>query len=186
MYFVLTIFKFPETEYNANSISKKIGLTPMGVLKIAKSLEKENIILYRELGNAKFYRLNLKNDYARQYVKFLIKREAELALPSIKRWISEIKKIKSANLAILFGSVLRNEKDAKDIDVLFLTDKKQFHKLKREIEEINLINIKQLHPIYQTEEDFKDNIKKEDKVILNAIKGVVVFGEDKFVELLEK
>ena len=91
-------------------------------------------------------------------------------------------------MSILFGSVLRNEKEAKDIDVLLVTvtDKKKFSKLKKEIAEINLINTKQIHPIYQTEEDLKNNIKKGDKVVLNAIKGIVVFGEDMLLKVLEK
>ena len=40
--------------------------------------------------------------------------------------------------------------------------------------------------MYQTKEDIKKNIKKEDKPLLNAIKGVVVFGEDLIIRLIEK
>ena len=104
MCFLLTIIKFPEQEYNANSIAKKVGITPMGVLKIAKPLEKEGIILSKEMGRAKFYKINLQNDYAKQYIKFLLKREAELSNPPIKRWINEIKKSKM--LKCPFSSVL--------------------------------------------------------------------------------
>ncbi len=186
MHFLLKILKSPEEEYNANSIAKKMGISSMGALKIAKSLEKEGILITKQMGRAKFYKINLENDYAKQYVKFLLRREAELSSPSIKRWISEIKKIKNASLAILFGSVLRNEREAKDIDVLLIANNKSFKMLKKEIKEINLINTKQLHPIYQVEEDIKNNIKKGDKVVLNAIKGIVVFGEDMLISMLEK
>ena len=186
MVFVLTIFKSPEVQYNANSISEIMGISRMGALKIAKRLEKENIILSKELGKAKFYELNFANDYVRDYARFLLKREAEQSNPYIKMWISEIKKIKSADAAILFGSTLKKHKDAKDIDILIITDKKRFPRLKKEIEEINSINIKKLHPIYQTKEDFIKNIKKGDKVVLNAIKGVIVFGEEIIILLLQK
>lgn len=186
MVFVLSIFKSPEVEYNANSIAKLIGISSMGALKIAKRLEKENILVSRELGKAKFYKLNFVNDYVGQYVKFLLEREAEQALPYVKMWISEIKKIKSADAVILFGSVLRKQNEARDIDVVIITDKKQFSKLKKEIEEINEINVKSLHPVYQTKEDFINNIKKRDKVLLNAIKGIVVFGEDLIADLMQK
>ena len=186
MLFVLSIIKSPEVEYNANSIARIIGISSMGALKIAKRLGKENILIARKLGKAKFYRLNSDNDYARQYIKFLFKREAEQSAPYVKVWISEIKKIKNADAAILFGSVLRKHKEAKDIDVALITDKKRFSKLKKEIDDINLINVKRLHPIYQTKEDFKKNIKKGDKPLLNAIKGIVVFGEDKIISLLKK
>jgi len=186
MRFVLMIFKSPETEYNANNIAKHLGISSMGALKIAKRLEKEGILISKELGKAKFYKINLDNDYAKHYIKFLLKREAEQASAYVKRWINEIKKIKNAYSAVLFGSVLKKEKEANDIDVLLISDGKKFSGLKKEIGEINLLNTKKLHPLYQAKKDLKENIKKSDKPILNAIKGIVVFGEDNIIELIEK
>ena len=186
MHFILTIFKNPEKEFNANNIAKHLKISSMGALKIAKRLEKENILISKELGKARFYNLNFDNDYAKQYLKFLLKRESEQSPSYIKRWINELKKIKNAYSIILFGSILKKQKEAKDIDSLFITDKNKFSKLKKEMEEINLINIKKVHPVYQTEKDLRENIKKNDKVILNAIKGIIVFGEDKIIKLLKK
>ncbi len=186
MLLVLTIFKSPEIDYNANSIAKRIGISSMGALKIAKRLEQQGILVSKEMGKAKFYKINLKKDYAKQYLKFLLKREGEQASDYVKRWINDIKKIKNIYSSVLFGSVLHKQKDANDIDVLLITDKKKFKKLKKEIEEINNINTKKLHPVYQTKEDLKKNIKKGDKPLLNAIKGIVVFGEDTIINLLEK
>ena len=40
--------------------------------------------------------------------------------------------------------------------------------------------------MYQSETDIKKNIDNGDKALLNAIKGLVVFGEDKIIDLLEK
>src|SRR3989344_4826270 len=139
MQFVLLIFKSPEIEYNANSIAKKLGISAMGALKIAKRVEKENIITCKTKGKAKFYKLNLGSEYTKQYIKFLLK-----------------------------------------------TDNKKFQKLRKEIEEINSINIKKIHPMYQTKEDVKNNIKKEDKPLLNALKGIVVFGEDTLMGVLNE
>ena len=160
MLFILNIFKSPEIDFNANSMAKHLDISSMGALKIAKRLEKENILVSKELGKAKFYKLNLKNGYVVQYLMFLLRRESEQSSSYIKVWVNEIKKIKNADAAILFGSVLRKQKDAKDIDAVLITDKRHFSKLKREIEEINLINIKKLHPVYQTKNDFIINIKK--------------------------
>src|SRR3989338_3051023 len=181
MLFILTIFKSPETEYNANSIAKLLGISSMGALKIAKRLENESIISSRALGKAKFYRLNLESDYVSDYVRFLLKREAEQAHPYVRVWIGEIRKLKSANAAILFGSVLNKLKEARDIDVVLITDQHKFPKLRNEIEEVNKINAKRLHPIYQSKPDFVKNISKGDKVLLSAAKGIVVFGEDAII-----
>jgi predicted nucleotidyltransferase len=185
MLFVLNIFKSPEKEYNANNMAEHLGISSMGALKIARRLEEENILISRQIGKAKIYKVNLKYEYVKQYLKFLLKREAEQSPAYVKMWINEIKKIKNADAAILFGSALR-KKEAKDIDALIITDQKRFSKVREEIENINLINIKKLHPMYQSEEDFIENIKKEDKPLLNAIKGIIAFGEDKIINLMEK
>ncbi len=186
MLFILNILKSPETEYNANSISKVMGISSMGALKIAKRLEKENIILFRELGKAKFYRLNWKNDYVRDYVRFLLKTEAEHANSYVKVWIDEIRKLKSADAATLFGSVLRKFRGAKDVDVILITNQRKFAKLQDEVEEINKLNVKRLHPVYQSKEDFMKNISKGDKLFLSAVKGIVVFGEEIIIDGLRK
>lgn len=186
MLFVLSIFKNPEREFNASNLAKHLKISSMGSLKIARKLEKERILTSRELGKAKFYKLDYNNDYVKQYVKFLLNRESEQSHPYVKVFIREIKKIKNADVAILFGSVLRKHKDSKDVDVLLVTDQKKFAKLKKEVEKINLINIKKLHPIYQTINDLEENIKKQDKPILNAIKGIIVFGENILINLFEE
>ena len=183
--FILRIFKSPELYYNANSIASSVGITSMGALKIANALEKDHVLITNELGKARFFSLNLSSDYVKQFIKFLLKHEAEQASPHIKRWIADIKNIKSADCAIIFGTTLKKQ-ESKDIDVLLIVNKKTFLKVKQEINKINFINSQKIHPLFQTNEDIKENIKKKDKVLLNAIKGIVVFGEDKLMGLLKK
>jgi len=186
MRLILSILKSPEIEYNSNNLAKHLRISAMGALKIARKLEKEEVLVSRLVGRAKIYKINFKNEYARQYIRFLLKKEAEQAPSFVKIWTREIKKIKSADIAILFGSILRKGKEAEDIDVLLVTDKKRFSKLKKEVEEINLVNIKKIHPTYQAKEDLEKNIKNSDKVVLKTIKGLIVLGEDVFINILEK
>jgi len=186
MLFALSIFKSPEIDYNANNIAKHLNISSMGALKIARRLEKEGILNSKKIGKAIIYKINFDSDYAKNYLEFALRREARQAHPYIKRWIAEIKKLTSAKATIVFGSVLKKHKEAKDIDVLLVTDKKGFSKLKKQVEEINITNIKKIHPVYQTEEDIKKHIKKEQKIVLNAIKGIVAFGELLLIDLIEK
>ena len=185
MKFIMTILKNPEKELNASNIAKLIEMTSMGALKIARKLEKEGIIYSRQIGKSIIYKLTFNNSYTKQYVKFLLQREAEHSNAYIKRWINELKKIKNSKLIILFGSILIKHDNAKDVDILVVIDKRNFKKINEEISSINLMNNKKIHPVFQTEEDFRKNIE-EDKVILNAIKGIVVSGEETFIELIEK
>lgn len=182
---ILVILKNPDKKYNSNSISKIIGISSMGALKIAKNLEKEKILLFEEIGKAKIFKLNLKNDYVLQYVSLLLRSEAEQSNSGVKKWITEIKKIKNADSAILFGSVLHKE-EPRDIDVLFIVEKNKLNGLKKEIEKINFMNNEKIHPVFQTNEDFYRNVEKNDKIILNVLKGIVIFGENKFLENIKK
>ena len=182
MMFVLSIFKSPEKQFNANSLAQLLGISRMGALKIANRLEKEQIISSKELGKARFYKLNLENDYVREYVKFLLKREAEQAHPYLKIWIEDIRKIKSADAAILFGSVLRKHKEAKDIDVVLIVDSKRFKKVQKEVAEIGEVHVKRLHPVYMAKGDLAKNLKNGNEAMLEASKGIVAFGEEIVIE----
>lgn len=182
---VLTLVKSPEMIYNANSLSKVIGITPMGTLKILKRLEQENIVKSKKIGKAITYKVNIEDSYSNRYLSLILMREAQYTNPQIKRWVTELEKIKNANVIVLFGSVLEKP-NPNDIDVLLVTNQKQFPKLQQEIKELNEINIKKIHPMYQTYQDIIKNIKKRDKPILNAIKGIVVFGEEKFLEIYDE
>lgn len=179
---VLTLVKSPEVIYNANSLSKTVGITPMGALKILKRLEQENIVKSKKIGKAITYKINVDNSYAFKYLSLILVREAQYANPQTKRWINELNKIKHADVIILFGSILEKS-NPNDIDVLLITDQKRFAKLQQEIKELNEINIKKIHPMYQTYTDIIKNIKKQDKPLLNAIKGIVIQGEEKFLEI---
>lgn len=183
--FILTILKNPDQEINARSISKIISITPMGSLKIARKLEKEGIISSKPIGRAIIFKLNLDKDYVKQYVKFLLKREAEYSTAYVKRWITELKKIRKSEIIVLFGSVLKKDREANDIDALIVVKKANLNNVEKEIEEINLLNKNKIHPIFQTKEDLKRNIKSLDKVMLNAIKGIVVLGEEKIIEAIK-
>lgn len=182
---VLTIVKSPETMYNANSLAPKLSISAMGALKILKRLEQEGILKAKQIGKSVIYRINVENEYAQRFVTLLLSREALQSSSTIKHWIEEIKKLKHAHLAILFGSVLY-KKDPSDVDVLLVTNQRNFNKLQENVKELNKLNARKIHPLYQSHEDIIKNIKKRDKPLLNAIKGIIVFGEDLFLEVYDE
>ena len=181
---LLRMFKDFSSDYNANNLSKLFDITSMGVLKILKRLEEQGLLVLRKVSNIKFYDFNFESSYARDYISLLFRKEASNSSPSVKRWINEIRKIKNVEMVILFGSVLTKGKNAKDIDVLFLVKEKSFGKLKEEIRKLNLINDKKIHAVYQTKKDFINNLKNKDEVVLNILKGVIIFGEKELINIL--
>ena len=182
---LLTLFKDFDTGYNANSLSKKIGLTSMGALKILKNLEKEGLLKSTQLGKAVFYKLNFSK-YTKAYLNFLLQKEAEQSLPRIKRWVKELRRFqKTANIGVLFGSVLKKE-TFKDIDLLLVLEQSQIRDVNKLVAELNKVNIKKLHLVKQAKKDLESNLKKKDKVILSIVKnGIVLFGYDELIGVIE-
>lgn len=184
MLFVSSILKNPKEEYNANSLAKPMKISAMGSLKIARKLEKENIIKSRKVGRANIYKINF-NDYSKQYINLLLKKEINDSNPYARRWVRDLQKVKSANSVILFGSVLTKGEGANDIDILVIVNEDNLKKVKKEIESINSINDKKIHPVYQTKQDLAKHIKEDNKVILNALRGLYLSGADIIMEILE-
>ncbi len=183
---LLVLLKDINKKYNANSISKVVGISSMGALKILKNLEKNEIVSSEKFGKASLYKLNFNNNYTLDCLEFILKTEIEKSSSYIKRWVNELKKITSAEIVLLFGSVLEKEDKANDIDVLFLVKSESFKKLKNEIEKLNQLNDKKIHPLYQTEEDFENNLAKRNKIILDAIKGIFVKGQKEFLDIMKR
>ncbi len=185
MNILLKIFKDFNNYYNANNLSKFFGLSSMGVLKILNNLEKQGLVVYDLIGKAKIYRINFKKEYTRQYISFLLRKEAEESNPKIKRWLIELRKLESlAKIGILFGSLLKNNQ-YNDVDVLSILKQSQINGFNKKIKELNQINVKRIHPIKQSIKDLKDNLAGKDKIIISALReGVVLFGYNKIVEVV--
>ena len=183
---VLTIFKDVDGDYNANSLSKVIGVSSMGALKILKRLEAQGILISKQMGQALFYKVNLEEDYARSYVQFLLKKEASESAPRIRRWVRELRRIEGADIGILFGSVLRKEK-FNDVDALVVLRKAQNRRLDKSIRDLNKINVKKIHAVKQTRKDLVSNLGKKDRVVLEIVKsGIVLSGYEEIVEVVRE
>ncbi len=181
---ILTLAKSPEALSNARSLSKALGMTPMGALKLLKRLEAEGLVRSRRIGRSRIYRLNTADADARKQAAFLLAMEAARAGSAVKRWVAELRMLKHADLAVLFGSVLRSA-HPRDIDVLLVTDKRRFPLLEAEVQERNALNPVPLHPVYQSFADLVRNIRKKDAVVLAALKGVVALGEERFIQVYD-
>src|SRR3989338_941447 len=177
---VLRLFKDFTVEYNASSVAKILNKTRAGAFKALHSLEQDSIVKGRNMGRARFYRINLEDEYARKNVETLLMEEAK----NYSRWKDELSQLFIlADIIILFGSVLKNEEKAKDIDLLIVLNWKNNGKLSQFIKEKNQLLIKKLHPVKQTKNDLRKNIIKRDKVVVNSIKeGVILHGYEKIIE----
>ncbi len=176
------IFKDFLVMYNSRSISKVIEISHAGAFKILKKLEKRNIVESKEIGRAKIYSLNMKNPVTVKEIETILTIEAQ----KNKIWLEEFKELdKKSKIVILYGSIIKDEKNAKDIDLLIVANKNKFKDIKGIIEERNKFLNKKIHPIIQTLSELKRDINKKNKVLVEIIKtGFVLFGQDELVNSL--
>ncbi|PIO08736.1 hypothetical protein COT47_01130, partial [Candidatus Woesearchaeota archaeon CG08_land_8_20_14_0_20_43_7] len=138
----LRILKDLKTRYNANNLSKELGMTPMGTLKMLKRLHNQGILKPELIGKSTYYSVYLKSNYAKDFARFILQKEAEESVPRIKRWITELRCFgETATIGILFGSVTRSER-YNDVDMVLVYDAKDNRKINEMLKERNEINVK--------------------------------------------
>ena len=168
---------------NINQISKKISISVGSAFKILKDLEKNNIVLSSNLGNSKFYQINLNNEETIKWCEILLSEERRNLKGYSKIYAEEIQKFENAELIILFGSALTH-KDFNDVDVLFVTNKPK--EVTKFCLNLSKIRIKPVVPLILRKEDLIKEIKDKKEVVLNILKtGVILLGESAFIEVLK-
>lgn len=178
---ILTLFADYSENYNANSLSQKINITPRGTLKILKKLEKQGLLVSKQFGKAIYYKVNLEDYLAFRMIETLLIAQSRL---KAKHWLFEFEKLFDvAKIVIVFGSAIRDYSKAKDIDVMVVVDKKNLRKVQNIINERREVNIKPIQVIFQSSEDLRKNLSKRDPVVLNVIrKGHILHGFEEIIE----
>jgi len=179
---IRTLFKNFLVEYNSRSLSKTIGITHAGTFKILKKLEKENIVKSRKIGKAVVYSLNMENSRTITEIELSLIVESE----NYNRWIEEFKKLKDkSKFVILFGSIVKNLKEAKDIDILIVTEKNKLEESQQIISERSKLSYKKIHPLTQTLRDFNNDVSNKNKAIIEIMRtGIVLYGHREVVKIL--
>jgi predicted nucleotidyltransferase len=172
-----------EFGYNINQIAKLSKISVGSAFKILKDLEKDKIVVKKEISNASHYKLNFNNPETIKLCELLLLAEKRNLKGHAKLYADEIVKFKDAEMIIIFGSVLRG-KEFNDVDVLFLTN--QIKRVSNFCLEISKVRTKPVVPLIMKKEDFIKAMKDMKEVILAIIKeGIVLKGESIFVEVIK-
>ena len=179
---ILILLKEYTTFYNANAISKVLSISHVGAQKILKRLKKENIVIDRKIGKSIVYKLKLDDVYVCQLTAFLLVDEAN----HFKRWKEEFKEVGAKNrIVLIFGSAIKNYAQARDIDIIIVLEEEDLQEVNDFLKSKEEILPKKIHAIKLTQKDLLENLKKKDKVIIDIVKNaIVLYGQDKYVEML--
>lgn len=180
---LLILFKDFTNYYNANSISKVLGISHVGSQKIFKKLLNKNLLIDRRIGKSIIYKINLNDDYVRELIAFLLIDEAN----NFKRWKEEFKNLYKKNrIVIMFGSAIKDYSKAKDIDIMIVMEKKEIENINIILKEKEKILPKKIHAIKLTVDDLLKNLKKKDKVVIDIVKNsIVIYGQNKYVDIIK-
>lgn len=167
-------------EWNGRQIAKEIAVTPATTHKALQSLNKEGVLLLRNIGKTHVYTLRHNNFIVSNILKPLFAKE-EKVLGSIfgiiKRRISASNIKKGIVSVVLFGSVnLRKDRPASDIDIMVIvTEAKIKHKAGLLFEDIDKkISDKfgnSVSAYINTVSEFKSKYKEGLAVIKNILKS---------------
>lgn len=172
-----------EFGYNINQIAKLNKISVGSAFKILKELEKDKIIIKKEISNASHYILNFDNPETTKLCELLLLAEKRSLKGHAKLYADEIVKFKNAEMIIIFGSVLKG-KEFNDVDVLFLTN--QTKKVNNFCLDISKIRTKPVVPLIMKQEDLIKAMKNKKEAILGMMKeGIVLKGESIFLEVIK-
>ena len=180
---LLILFKDFTNYYNANSISKVLGISRIGAMKMLKKLLNENLLIDKKIGKSTIYKIKLNDDYVRKLLAFLLTDEAN----NLKRWREEFKELfKKERIIMMYGSAIKNYVKANDIDMMLVIKKSEYKDVNNIIKKRQKILPKKIHSIELTANDLLQNIKQKKKSVIETVKNaVILYGQDKYVEILK-
>ncbi|MBI1968662.1 hypothetical protein HYS49_02020 [Candidatus Woesearchaeota archaeon] len=183
---LLHLLKDCYSMHTISLLAKELALSRVGIWKILKKLEGSKYVLLKNVGNGKtsafIITLNWENPLVEKLLSLYLTEEALKQ----RRWqVNFIELERITDFVILYGSILSSSRQANDIDILGIASKKNFVKIHTVLEKAQKTQSKKIHSIHVIESEFKAELKKQNKAFIDAVKkGVILFGQDKFVTFM--
>jgi len=169
------------------SLAKEVGISRVGAWKVIMGLGTEKLVKASVAGTGKtsviLVSLNWDNP--------LIEKTLSVALTedAIKnqRWINNFAELgDKVAFLIIYGSIIHSPKEANDIDILSVTNKSKFLEIEEAIKKIQKTQLKKMHILNFTQAELKQELEKPNRVFIDAIKkGIVLFGQEKFIKFIK-
>ncbi|MEK6823739.1 MAG: HTH domain-containing protein [Nanoarchaeota archaeon] len=173
--------------WTITSLANEINLSRVGIWKVLKKLEKEKLIILISIGKGKTntisIKLNWENIILEKKLSLILTEEASKQ----QRWLNNFEELKDVTeFTLIYGSILHSPKEANDIDILeIVSNKKDFLKIEKIVQKIQKTQIKKIHSESFTKEEFREEIKKPNKIFIDAIKkGIILFRQEKFIKFV--
>lgn len=173
--------------HTATSLAQQLKISRWGVWKIIKKLQQEEIIIVKPTGKGKTSTQTVHLNW-----DSLTKKSLSLALAQeatfYKRWSFNFAELEpEVDFLLLYGSIIHSPQTAADIDIVSVAKEKKLSAVSKCIFTIQKTQEKKIHSHNFTAKEFVQELQKPNKVFLDALKkGVVLFGQEKFVEFMRE
>jgi len=170
---------------NINEVGRKLKLSPRGIYKILKKLESINVAKSENIGNAIYYKVNLDEEVGIKLAEFVLVQNELNTYAEVQA--EDLKPLKEMTLCcVLYGSVIKMGKEARDIDILIILEKRNFKKAYNKFKEIKELKPKVIHDIMMTKEDLAKNLRKNNEAMIDMLKyGQILWGPEIIVEAIK-
>ena len=177
------------TQWTITSLAKEMNMSRVGIWKVLKRLKAKKLISLSSIGEGKTnilsINLNWENPLLEKTLSLIL---TEDALKN-QRWLNNFAELeKKVDFLILYGSIIHSPKEANDIDTVgVVSNKNNFIYIEETIQKIQKTQIKKIHSENFTQSEFKKEIRKPNKIFIDAIKkGIVLFGQEKFIKFVKE
>src|SRR3989344_5168747 len=186
---LLVLLKDLSTTHTVTSLAKQLNMSRVGMWKTLKKLEENELIKFNQVGGGKTSTLLIALNWGNILVEktlALYLTEESLAQKRWKHTFAELEKM--THFLILYGSVLHSPKEAHDIDVMgIVSGGKRFVSTDAIIQKIQKIEMKKIHAIFFGREELLQELKKQTRAFIDAIKkGVVLSGQENYFRFMKK
>lgn len=183
---LLRLLKDFSSLHTITTLAKELNLSRVGMWKMLKKLESSKYILLKTVGRGKtsasIITLNWENSLVEKSLSLYLAEEAMKQ----RRWQVNFAELeKAAHFVILYGSILHSPQEAGDIDIIGVAAKKKMATIAAIIDTVQKTQVKKIHALNFTQDEFKTELQKQNKVFVDAIKkGVILYGQEKFVQFM--
>jgi len=185
---IMTILLKNLSIHTATSLSKELKMSRQGIWKILKELEKNELVIFEQIGNGKTSTQRIKLNWNNEVVEKTLALSLTQEAIKHQRWKFNFVDLKQkVDFLILYGSIVHSPKEANDIDILgVVSQEKKLANLGDIILKIQEIQTKKIHSINLTQKEFKQELTRPNKSYLHAVKtGVILFGQENFIKFIQ-
>lgn len=172
-------------DQSINDVAKACDVTPNGAHKILAKLEREGILKAKQIANIKSYKLNFESEKTVRVLELILMPDALTGRVKVR--VEDLQPLKPLTRAcVLFGSYITEKQKPGDLDILFILERTNYASYKRMLAKVQDIVPVKIQDVVQTRKDFVHNLKKNDPVIVGALRhGVVLWGFDVLVQAIK-